>query len=62
MEKYLRKMLDVAESIGSVKAASMGDWISGKERISFTGKTEDGMDYELELTVERKKDDGDDRD
>lgn len=52
MEKYLKKMLEMAESIGSVKTASMGDWITGKERICFTGKTEDGMPYELELTIE----------
>lgn len=52
MEKYLRKMLDVAENIGSIQSLDMGNWIPGKKRIAFTGTTTDGESYELELTLE----------
>lgn len=51
MEKYFRKMLDMAESIGSIETASMDGWVPGKDRICFTGKTENGADYVLELVV-----------
>ena len=63
MYKYLRKLIDVAESIagfeetgypvgpGRINDMDMGDWIEGSKRICVKGKTPSGKNFELTLEV-----------
>ena len=63
MYKYLRRMIEVAESIagfeegglpigpGKIEDIDMGNWLKDGERIRINGKTPSGKDFELSLEV-----------
>ena len=56
MYKYLRKMMDAADTIGGVDDFYMLDWGKNEKRLSLKGKTEDGKSFALELTMEVAED------
>ena len=63
MYKYLRRMIEVAESIagfeegglpigpGKIEDIDMGNWLQDGKRIQISGKTPTGKDFELSLEV-----------
>lgn len=63
MYKYLRRMIEVAESIvgfeegglpigpGKIEDIDMGSWMINGKRIRINGKTPSGKDFELSLEV-----------
>lgn len=58
MYKHLKSMIGAAESVGNIKSVRQTeeDRFYGNE-IKITGTTEDGKEFELELTIREKKDD-----
>lgn len=57
--RSLRRMMDMADSVGHVEKVSLGEWIRGHERIHIEGKCDEG---EFELTLEyipKEEKDGD---
>ena len=50
----LKKMMPVAESLGKVHEAEMGDWLKDQERITLCGVTPDGRKYELRLEIDKE--------
>ncbi len=63
MYKYMRRMIEVAESIagfeegglpigpGRIEDIDMGRWLETGKRIRINGKTPSGKDFELSLEV-----------
>lgn len=52
MYEHLKKMLSIAESIGTIESVELHG--AGKYRpdgVEITGRTPDGKRYELELTL-----------
>lgn len=50
----LKIMMSVAEEIGYVHEAKMGDWVHDQEHITLKGKTDDGRSFELCLEIEKE--------
>ena len=50
----LKKMMPLAEDLGKVHEAHMGDWISDMDHISLKGVTPDGRKYELSLEIDKE--------
>ena len=50
----LKKMMTVAEDLGKVTEARMGDWINQQDHISLCGVTPDGRKYELILEIDKE--------
>ena len=50
----LKKMMGVAECLGKVNEANMGDWIGNMEHIRLRGVTPDGRNYELNLEIDKE--------
>ena len=63
MYKYMRRMIEVAESIagfeegglpigpGKIEDIDMRNWLQDGKRIQISGKTPSGKDFELSLEV-----------
>lgn len=52
--EMLKIMMPVAEEIGYVHEAKMGDWVHGQEHIALKGKTDDGRSFELCMEIEKE--------
>ena len=50
----LKKLLPVAEDIGKVNEAHMGDWVGDQDHISLRGETPNGRKYELTLEIDKE--------
>ena len=52
--RCLRRMMDMADSVGTVEKLTLGDWSKEYERIHIEGKCGEG-EYELTLTYKPKE-------
>lgn len=50
----LKKMMPVAEALGKVNEAHMGEWVCNQDHISLRGATTDGRKFELTLEIDRE--------
>lgn len=50
----LKKMMPVAEALGKVHEAHMGEWVCNQEHISLRGVTADGRKFELSLEIDKE--------
>lgn len=56
MYKYLRKMMDIVDTVGDVEDFYVLDWNKGEKRLTLKGKTKERKNFSLELTVEVEED------
>ena len=54
MLNHLKRMMNAAESVGSVTRINMGDWLDAYDRISIAGKTNDGRKFEMTLEIDKE--------
>lgn len=55
MYEFLRAMMNIADIVkgvaGTIENVTMGEYLSGQDRIHITGKTGDGQPFALTLEV-----------
>ena len=55
MYSHLKRMMGAAEFVGPITEIHMGDWLGAYDRISITGKTADGLKFEMSLEIKKEE-------
>jgi len=52
MLDVIKKIIEAAEELGTVKKFSAGDWVNpGEYRVFIEGENEDGLSFQMDVTL-----------